>query len=260
MPKTFVIGDIHGGHKALRQCLESCKFDYKIDVLITLGDYVDGWPESYEVIEELLKIKNRICIKGNHDDYFLKWLSSGNHPVNWTQGAYWTAVSYLQKCHRDIKVETIAGKHNFFMSKDDIPDTHQDFFNNLKLFHVDHLNRCFVHGGFNRHFTIEQLLKFNPEILYWDRDLWAAALSWELMEKEVKITYPFKIKDNFLKIYIGHSPTLNWKKDTPMKAANIINVDTGAGFFGKLTIMDIDTEEYWQSDNVNLLYPDFEGR
>ena len=27
--KTFVIGDIHGGYKALVQCLERSKFDYE---------------------------------------------------------------------------------------------------------------------------------------------------------------------------------------------------------------------------------------
>ena len=32
-------------------------------------------------------------------------------------------------------------------------------------------------------------------------------------------------------------------------------MDTGAGWNGKLTIMDVDTEEYWQSDLVESLYP-----
>jgi hypothetical protein len=35
---------------------------------------------------------------------------------------------------------------------------------------------------------------------------------------------------------------------TPMKAANIWNIDTGSGKwdYGKLTIMNIETLEYWQ--------------
>ena len=45
-----------------------------------------------------------------------------------------------------------------------------------------------------------------------------------------------------------------------MNAANIWNLDTGAGFRGKLTIMDINTKEYWQSDNVNEIYVNERGR
>jgi serine/threonine protein phosphatase 1 len=33
-------------------------------------------------------------------------------------------------------------------------------------------------------------------------------------------------------------------------------MDTGAGWAGKLTIMDVQTKEYWQSDPVQSLYPD----
>jgi len=35
-----------------------------------------------------------------------------------------------------------------------------------------------------------------------------------------------------------------------MKAANIYNLDTGAGHTGRLSIMDVDTKEFWQSDVV----------
>ena len=68
MGRIFVIGDIHGAHKALVQVLERCEFDYENDQLITIGDIVDGWGDSYMVVEELLKIKNRIDIIG-------KWCS-----------------------------------------------------------------------------------------------------------------------------------------------------------------------------------------
>lgn len=56
-PRTFAMGDIHGAHKALVQCLERCNFNNEIDTLIQLGDVADGWSETYECVEELLKIK-----------------------------------------------------------------------------------------------------------------------------------------------------------------------------------------------------------
>lgn len=43
---TYVMGDIHGAHKAFIQCLERSNFDYDNDILIQLGDVADGWSEK----------------------------------------------------------------------------------------------------------------------------------------------------------------------------------------------------------------------
>ena len=58
----------------------------------------------------------------------------------------------------------------------------------------------------------------------------------------------------FSHIFIGHTNTLKWRTDKPMHVANIYNIDTGAGHNGRLTIMNIETKEYWQSDLVEELY------
>jgi serine/threonine protein phosphatase 1 len=42
--------------------------------------------------------------------------------------------------------------------------------------------------------------------------------------------------------------------------ANIWNVDTGAAFRGPLTIMDVDSKVFWQSENLDILYPNEKGR
>ena len=60
--RTFALGDCHGGHRALLQVFEQSKFNYKKDKLIFLGDFCDGWSESYECLEELIKIKNLVFI------------------------------------------------------------------------------------------------------------------------------------------------------------------------------------------------------
>ena len=52
--KTVVIGDIHGGLRALQQVLEKGKIT-KTDLLIFLGDYVDGWSESPQVLDFLIE-------------------------------------------------------------------------------------------------------------------------------------------------------------------------------------------------------------
>ena len=55
MHRKLVIGDIHGGLRALHQIFERAKVS-KEDTLIFLGDYVDGWSESPQVIDFLLEI------------------------------------------------------------------------------------------------------------------------------------------------------------------------------------------------------------
>jgi len=75
--KKFVIGDIHGNFKALKQCLVRSKFDYTKDKLIVLGDICDGFPDVKECFNELLKIKNLVYVLGNHDDWALEWYDRG---------------------------------------------------------------------------------------------------------------------------------------------------------------------------------------
>ncbi len=57
--------------------MKKSRFDYNKDKLIILGDVVDGGYNSYLVVEELLKIKNKIFIIGNHDKWFTNHIKSG---------------------------------------------------------------------------------------------------------------------------------------------------------------------------------------
>ena len=61
-------------------------------------------------------------------------------------------------------------------------------------------------------------------------------------------------------VYLGHTPTIRYGIETPMKCREIWMMDTGAGWWGKLTIINTETKEYFQSDKVTELYPDEKGR
>ena len=64
----------------------------------------------------------------------------------------------------------------------------------------------------------------------------------------------------YSEIYIGHSPISKTKKVKPLFKNSVWNLDTGAAFKGALTIMDIDSKEFWQSDLLQELYPEEIGR
>jgi serine/threonine protein phosphatase 1 len=62
------------------------------------------------------------------------------------------------------------------------------------------------------------------------------------------------MREPFDLVFIGHTSTTHEKTDQPMHKANVWNLDTGAGGGGRLTIMDVETKEFWQSDPVGELY------
>jgi len=252
-PRKFVVGDIHGMYLAFKQALERCGFRYGIDELITIGDIVDGGPDSYLVIEELLKIKNRIDIRGNHDSWMLDFINTGIHSEQWAQGALQTAKSYADAIGLELKVSKtrvdyfnqIHYTYVLNLNSNDITESHKNFYRGQHRYYKDDNKNIFVHGGFHR----DNLLSQTPEyIMMWDRTLWKQAMSSRSSQTEMKF------KEDFNLIFIGHTTTLAWKTDKPIKAGRVWNLDTGGGGGGKVTIMNIDTEEYWQSDLVDDLY------
>jgi serine/threonine protein phosphatase 1 len=64
----------------------------------------------------------------------------------------------------------------------------------------------------------------------------------------------------YSEIYIGHTPTTRIKETIPVNKACVWNIDTGAAFVGPLTILDIETKNYWQSEPLPQLYPNEKGR
>lgn len=270
--RTFAIGDIHGAHLALEQCLERSGFDRENDELRTIGDICDGWPYVHECVEILLTIKNRIDIVGNHCEWFRVWLQTGVHRDGWWQGGHATARSYLRLTDREhLVVQRYAQQaYEVALLPDDVPPEHQKFFRGQHLYYLDDEKRLFVHAGFDKDLTLAEQKHNRPSEFFWNRDLWNQAMSASPKQR-------LKFKQKFSEIFIGHTATTNWahkEKVTswgfvipegtpitdPMHKDIIWNLDTGAGWNGKLTIMDIDTHEYWQSDPVAELYPNEQGR
>lgn len=246
--RRMVMGDIHGAYKALKQCLQQSGFDYENDLLIQLGDVVDRYPESYECVEELLKIKHLIIIKGNHDDWFDEFSKTEFHPYFWNHGGEGTLLSYLDHAGKSGRLFRTASGYKSALESKDIPESHKAFFSNQKPYYIDQEQRCFVHAGFNASFPF---LAQNTEDYYWDRSLWESAF------RNQKSGMPFSIEADFKEIYIGHTPTTKFNSDKPLNAFNIYNLDTGAGNSGRLTIMDMETKAFWQSDLTSELYKEY---
>ena len=263
--RTLCVGDIHGGYKSLLQVLQRCNFNSEEDQLICLGDYVDGWSETAEVIQHLLELESKcvykpIFLRGNHDSWAEEWFTYGTRRDIWLmQGGQATIYSY-------IRTGLVANA------------LHKSFFQRLHNYYIDDQNRGFVHGGFiSKNGLGHEVYQSD---YYWDRDLWNLALlqhnnyhdgSKEALAKARRF-------EKHKEVFIGHTTTGNWlvkphlpeyqyseqpkqgRIIVPMNRCNVWNLDTGGGFEGRLTIMDIDTKEFWQSDDMKSLYPNERGR
>ncbi len=240
--KTFVIGDIHGGLRALKQVIEKSQINPD-DTVVFIGDLVDGWSESAQVIDYLINFSKTytcIFIKGNHDEYCENWLDRGETPEVWiNHGGQETMDSY----------STVS---------DENKNRHIAFFKSMVDYHVDSANRLFIHAGFtSMHGPEKETHKSN---YMWDRTLWETALALDPSLQDYSPYYPKRLK-LFKEIYIGHTPTTNYNSiDFPIKRANVWNVDTGAGFKGKVSCLSCETKVYTQSSPVHELYPEEVGR
>jgi serine/threonine protein phosphatase 1 len=238
---TYVIGDIHGGLKALDQLIQKSDITPS-DTLILLGDYVDGWSESAQVIDYLISLQESyhcIFIRGNHDEYCHQWLLTDKANDNWLKhGGISTMESYA---NIDKATKT----------------KHIDFFQSLSQYYVDEDNRLFIHAGYtSMHGPSHEVY---DSMYRWDRTLWEMALTMDDRIKKNSVLYPKRLL-LFNEIYIGHTPTLNYDVTIPMNGCNVWNIDTGAGFNGCLSMIDIDSKAFIQSDPLPMLYPFEKGR
>jgi len=241
MKRTLIIGDIHGGLKALHEVFQKANVTTE-DKLIFLGDYVDGWSESAAVMDHMIALSNSnecVFIKGNHDLWCEEWLRTGKADPTWLfHGGQATVDSYAT-VNAAKKME------------------HLVFFERMPYYTIDEQNRLFIHAGFTSMHGPQK--EFHNSNFSWDRTLWETALAMDQRIKRDSILFPKRLK-LFTEIYIGHTPTQYYNTDVPMQGCNVWNLDTGAAFTGKLSIMDIDTKQFWQSQVVYKLYPGEKGR
>jgi len=220
--RTFVTADIHGAYRAFMQGLERIGFDYKNDRLICLGDVCDRGPEVNRVFDELLKIKKLIYLIGNHDLWALEWAKTGAVPPIWdSQGGAETLHSYA----------------------DGMPEEHVKLLQHAPCY-LEENGRFFVHGGIRPEMPLEEQ---DRDVFLWDRSLISEAMLRKYFGDEKPVT-------SYLEVYLGHTPTLNFKGTWPIHACEVWLMDTGAGWGGPLSFINIETKEIFQSDPVSELY------
>lgn len=226
--RTFVIGDIHGSLKALDQCLDRSGFKSDEDQLILLGDLCDGWPETSQVYDRLLSMNHVVFVRGNHDEMMLEWVRDGSfHPAWLANGGLATMESY----------------------PDGVPESHSAFLEASLPYYI-WKSKLFVHAGI---LPDKPLNEQEDHTFLWDRSFFKQVLSAAIQGQHDKIT-------TFDEVYIGHCPIHRYELTRPKQGAEVWMMDTGAGWEGWLSLMNVETKEMFLSDKVESFYPSGSGR
>lgn len=157
MPRTFVVGDIHGCYDELMGLIKKIGLDAE-DTLVSVGDIVDRGNKSKDVYEYFINQPNSKVIIGNHErkhingilsyaqeivkvqfgqDYqtFLNWLNTLSYYYETEEAIIVHAAFEHDKSLRDQKEEVLSGSTSGegYLEKKYGPETYwSDYYNGEK--------------------------------------------------------------------------------------------------------------------------------
>jgi serine/threonine protein phosphatase 1 len=224
MSKLFAVGDTHGHFTELTELMDTIVNEAGLqpdsDMVIFLGDYVDGGPTTKQVIDQLITWQDQyphwVFLKGNHEDMMLDALvynskKYGDYYLWWNQGGRATAYSYLPGDASEYD-RAIMQPKKFILTN------HLEWLNNLPLSHEQD-GYLFVHAGFAPRIVLDGQTE---EDMLWIREAFINS-DWSFEGKRV---------------VFGHTPF-----EEPLVMPNKIGIDTMFHDFGKLTAVELDVAD-----------------
>lgn len=204
--RVLAIGDIHGCGVALRRLLATVDVQSS-DTLVVLGDVVDRGPDTRDVVEQLLELRDRcrlVLIEGNHEEMMLDALSGGD-VAGWLPfGGHETLESY-------------GG------SVEGVPESHREFLGTgLAYWETDEM--IFVHAN------LEAGVPLSDQQPAWLR--WTHLDGSELPHPSGK------------RVVCGHTPQ---SSGLPLVFDGWLCLDTLCWAGGFLTCVDLGSNEIWQA-------------
>lgn len=191
-PRLFVIADIHGDYQGFLRVLRQMEDDgmnLKTDTLVQLGDMVDGYDHSKDVVDHLRELQfvnpegNVIVLLGNHEDFILR--AVGKHEGQsdfrawWYQGGEATYLSYhdprderpfLSTYQRPTDdaflTEAVVNPYLHPFEPNADMQTAIEWFETLPLYHETE-DFIFVHAGLREPYSLQGQKRHD---LLWIRD------------------------------------------------------------------------------------------
>ncbi len=235
--KLFVISDIHGYYTLMLDALKTAGFD-KNDpnhLLICCGDYFDRGDENFETLKYFEQLKNKVLLRGNHEDLLLKVFKTGKlQPHNYVNGTLSTLGNFFGKYSIDPVDDSIdfSGKNRTLDRVCEFIDETIDYFETK--------NYVFIHGWLPEACTTSEDLKKAT------KEEWAEVrkIRWTN-----KYTGQRPLKDKIL--ICGHMPTFYATKFDKNRAEddtsffygdNFIAIDAGVHDMKKVNVLVLEEE------------------
>lgn len=204
--RLIAIGDIHGHNLALQALLSQIS-PGKDDIIVMLGDYINRGPDSCGVIETLLKLQEQCQLIPILGNHEEMMLDSRND------------------CHAEQRWRFQGGEATLQSYGDNagvsqIPENHWEFISQCRPYYeTEHF--IFTHANYCWYSALDQ----QPSSL----------LRWiSIEESEPRLHVSGKT------VILGHTPGAI--RDYEFCRC----IDTGCGFGGMLTGMDVDSKHIWQ--------------
>ena len=243
MGRNLILGDIHGRYDKLMSVLEKAAYSPSSDTLYSVGDFCDRGKDAVKTLRFLMEQKNLKAVIGNHDILLQNWLFTGLRDDSWMRylGGSKTVKDIIYRNHITYAECAIIA----------------DWLRNLPIIRIED-EYIIVHGGIPYRRTMEDLISYqgwkrpeystmeNSEAMTWDRDYMLSAYARfhpEVRDGIFIDREPFPTEKT---IFVGHTPTLDGKPFIS-EEYHLVAIDTGAGSNGPLTLMDMDTLQYWQA-------------
>lgn len=257
--RRLCVGDIHGSYDKLLDVLDRCKFS-DTDILYSVGDFTDRGKQNVKTLDFLMGLNNFKPVCGNHDLWNYEYLTRMSHDA-FECWVYWN-----------------GGRHTFVEESKQSDEWRENVKNWLKnipyrinlgdkiIIHSVCPSRAYQYINDVDELTMETLKSSNliKDEIY-DDFIWSRGVIGGCKDYYQIGSKTPSFDEYFRNVYgkefagtpiyiIGHTPLDHPFFDREM---GIIGIDTGAfcykegwGVDGYLTVLDIDTLEYWQSDKI----------
>lgn len=235
MPKTFIIGDVHGCIDELQELVQQIA-PTADDHLIFIGDLIDRGPDSSAVVRQVVQWSEQFNVKlilGNHEEKFLRYVQhiregSGNEK----QMKHINEFPHLLNSLSDDELDFLGQAYHSL--------------------HIPEINTLLIHGGVWRdiHFPLPASYVYNSEISKVHKQLSLLSKTRYLdpkgrfvlfgEEKPEDIFWAEEYKGQYGHIYFGHHPFMQFG---PYHFSYATALDTGCVYGGWLTAVEINCHE-----------------
>lgn len=240
MERHLIAGDIHGQYESLREALDKASFNPDTDILYSTGDISDRGPGMVLLVRYLMSLPDYRPVLGNHDIWLRDYLVSDSRPAVWVDG------NGGRETIRDFDSHGVGRKEKERMG---------EWLASAPYVRIED-KYIITHGGIPKGWgmkELESLSKLRMRLIgyaiaeepssspLWNRSYLQSAMAAEHGADPKVLDPPL---DTDKTIFIGHTPL-----DKPFHSGiyHLRAVDTGAGHGRSLTVMDMDTGEFWQA-------------